>query len=433
MTLDHSGSSGHRLEQFSGLAPHRVHPGAPVSEQLPGLLGILTLVDALKHQPHLVSHACHTPFQGHRLPLLGFLFRSVHPVLEPHPTRPFQPVPLPGVGPALRLPNLVARLHHILDNVELVVDHPGIPEVVDNALGVGGTHVDGHVLDRLRMPVVSQQFPSKSLPNRGVLTGRREENPHGHKISKHRQIIVTLAPVHLVGSHPHHGVETQLLIRRLHVGEEHPPHPRVALAEDLAGTLHGHLTHQGHGEGLELLGEVLAATLPGRGDSIDLAIVATASSRQRTDDHALLVEDVEMPPLHRLDMVVSGHLRPRPGAFLRPQLAALLCPQDERPGTGFEPRFHNSLRLPKPQQLSKCLLGCHRAESSCGRQAPRFPIETTRNRILVPMSQLLSRLNVLSPWENRLVFTDEYRFKKIAIIPLEVLRLAQFMVIEPAA
>ncbi len=41
------------------------------------------------------------------------------------------------------------------------------------------------------------------------------------------------------GTHPHHGVEAQSRMRRLHVGEEHPPHPRVALAQDLAGTLHG--------------------------------------------------------------------------------------------------------------------------------------------------------------------------------------------------
>jgi hypothetical protein len=123
--LDHSGSSGHRLEQLSGLSPHRVHRSAPVSEQLPGLLGILPLVDNLKHQPHLVSHTRHTPFQGQRIPLLGFLFRPVHPVLEPHPTRPLQPVPLPGVGPALRLPNLVARLHPILDEVER--NRPALP------------------------------------------------------------------------------------------------------------------------------------------------------------------------------------------------------------------------------------------------------------------------------------------------------------------
>jgi hypothetical protein len=52
------------------------------------------------------------------------------------------------------------------------------------------------------------------------------------------------------------------------VGEKHPPHPRVALAEDLAGPLHGHLPHQGHGEGLELMGEVLAATFRGKAHTI---------------------------------------------------------------------------------------------------------------------------------------------------------------------
>ncbi|MEY4692496.1 MAG: hypothetical protein RIT19_2821 [Verrucomicrobiota bacterium] len=168
-----------------------------------------------------------------------------------------------------------------------------------------------------------QQFRSKSRPNRGVLTGRSEGDPLGQQVSEHRQVVVPLAPVHLVGTPPNHGVETQPLIRRLHVGEEHPPHSRVALAEDLAGTLHGHLTHQGHGEGLELLGEVLAATLPGRGHTVHLAVVATASPRQGTHDYALHVEDVEVPPLHRLDMVVAGHRGPGARAFLRPQVRRL--------------------------------------------------------------------------------------------------------------
>jgi len=181
---------------------------------------------------------------------------------------------------------------------------------------------------------------------------------------------VPFAPVHLVGTHPHHVVETQARVRRLHVGEEHPPHPGVALTEDLPGALHGHLAHQGQGKGLKLLGEMLAASLPGRSDTVHLAVVATASSRQRTNDHALLVEDVEVPPLHRLDMVVTGHLGASPSAFFRPQLGGLLDAQDERRGTGLEARFHHSPCLTKPQQLSKCFLGCHRTASSSGRQAP---------------------------------------------------------------
>ncbi len=218
--------------------------------------------------------------------------------------------------------------------------------------------------------VVSQQFRSKSLPNGGVLTGRGEEDPLGHKISEHRQVVVPLAPVHLVGSHPDHGVETQPLLRRLHVGEEHPPHPRVALAEDLAGTLHGHLPHQGHSEGLELLGEVLAAPLPGRGHTVHLSVVATASSRQGTHDYALLFKNVEVPPLHRLDMVVAGHRGPGARAFLRPQRGRLLDLQHEGRRTCRKPRLHYTPSLTKPNQLSKSLLRCHRRSSSSGRQAP---------------------------------------------------------------
>ena len=188
------------------------------------------------------------------------------------------------------------------------------------------------------------------------------------------------APVHLVGANPYNRVEAQPLIRRLHVGEELRPHPRVALAEDLAGTLHGHLTHQGHGEGLELLGEVLVASVPGRCDSIDLAVVATASPRQRTDDHTLLNEDVEVPPLHRLDMVVAGDRGPGSSALLRPQRSRLLDRQHEGRRTCLKPRLDYSPRTPKPQQLSKRLFGCHRPGSLCGHQVPpRFHWESQRS------------------------------------------------------
>ncbi len=263
MPFDHPGDSGHRFEHLPGLVTHRPHPRAPIAEQLPALRHILPFIDALKHQPHLVGHARHTPFQGHRLPLLGLLFRPVLPVLQPHPPGSFQLVALSGIGPALGLPILVAGLHPILDDVELVVHHLRIPEVFAHSLDVGHAHIDGRVSDGLRMPVVSLQFPSKCFPNRGILAGRGEENSLGHQIGKHRQVVVSLAPVHLVGTHPYHILKAQPLIRRLHVGEEHPPHPRIALTEDLTGTLHRHLPHEGQGECLELLSEVLAAPLPG--------------------------------------------------------------------------------------------------------------------------------------------------------------------------
>jgi hypothetical protein len=119
--------------------------------------------------------------------------------------------------------------------VELVVHYLSVPEVVADALGVGGTHVDGHMLDRLRMPVVPQQFRGKNCPSIGVFTGRSKEHPRGHKISKHCQVVVPVAPVHLVGSHPHRVVEAQPGMRRFHVDKAHPPDSRGALVEDLAG------------------------------------------------------------------------------------------------------------------------------------------------------------------------------------------------------
>jgi hypothetical protein len=210
---------------------------------------------------------------------------------------------------------------------------------------------------------------SKSRPNGGVLTGTSNEAPLGHKISKHCQVVVPFAPVHLVRSYPHHVVEAQLGINRFHLGEEHPPHSRVAIAEDLAGTLHRHFPHQGHGEGFELLGEVLAAPLPRWGHTVHLAVIATASPRQGTHDDALLVEDVEVPPLHRFEMVVTGNLGTGPSTLLRPQVRRFLHLQEESRGTCLKPSTHDTPCLTQPQQLPKRLLRCHRQRSSATRKA----------------------------------------------------------------
>ena len=165
------------------------------------------------------------------------------------------------------------------------------------------------------MAVVPQQFRSKSRPNRGVLTGRNEEDPLGKQISKHRQVIVPLAPVHLVGTHPNHGVETQALAGRRNLSDEHPPHPprsrrgssrHVSLASPASGSRRRPRTPASSAW----------SALPGRGHTVHLAVVATASSRQRTHDHALLVENVKVPTLNRLDMVVANHRGPGARSFL---------------------------------------------------------------------------------------------------------------------
>ncbi len=106
--------------------------------------------------PHSVGRARGTSFQGYLLPLLGFIFHSVDPILELHPTRAIHQVPLTGLNPAIDLPNLVTSFHQIVEDLELVVHNPSVPEVVVHTTGVCSAHVDCHMPDRLEIPVVTK-------------------------------------------------------------------------------------------------------------------------------------------------------------------------------------------------------------------------------------------------------------------------------------
>ncbi len=234
----------HRLEQLSGLLSHvACIPWALVAEQFPGDPDLPRFVHALKH-----PSSSRRPFPSHNvpwplIPTFGHPFRPVHPVLEPHPTFSLQPVPLPDVGLALRLPDLVTSSHHILDDVEPVLGQQGVPEVVAHSLGVGRTDVDRHTLDGLGTAVLPEQFRSDFLRNRRIVYGRDKGDPLGHQIGEHCQVFVPLTPVYIFGCHPHHVCEAQLRMGSLHSGKEHPPHLRVVLDKDIAGKRHRYLMH----------------------------------------------------------------------------------------------------------------------------------------------------------------------------------------------
>lgn len=164
--FDHSDSSGYWLEHFCGWLSHRMHPSAPVPEQLRYFTTILPLLDSLQHQPHLLGHARHTPFQGRRIQLRNFSFRPVRPVLEPHPPNPIQQTTLPGIGAPLGCPDLVVRIYNIRHEAELVELYSSVLAVGIFSLGIGRTHVDGNVLVRLRIAAMPQQFLSRYLPDR---------------------------------------------------------------------------------------------------------------------------------------------------------------------------------------------------------------------------------------------------------------------------
>lgn len=227
--------------------------------------------------------------------------------------------------------------------------------------------------DRLRVSVVPQQSLSKIDPTEGGLSESGQAHFLGDQVQKHCQVVVPFGPVHLIDSHSHHTVEAQPSMRRINVGEDQLPLARVAPDVDLIGTLRDQLTHQGYGEGLELLGKVLTAPLRRRCDREDLASVATAFSRQDTSDYALFVVDVTVPPVHRLDMVVANHRGVYPGNLLRLQLGGLFDLKDGRLGACLKPRFHQTPNPPKPQQLSKRFFRCYRPPSSCiGQGVSRF-------------------------------------------------------------
>ena len=62
------------------------------------------------------------------------------------------------IEPSLAFPDLVASLHRILDYVDLVVHQLRVPEVVAHPSDVSGAHVNGRMLDRLRIAVVLEEF-----------------------------------------------------------------------------------------------------------------------------------------------------------------------------------------------------------------------------------------------------------------------------------
>ena len=137
---------------------------------------------------------------------MGALSHLVDRFLEPHPTGLLLPVPRRSIGPAFRLPDLIARLAHILDDVKLVLHHLNVSNFVAHSFGVGCSHVDGHVLDNLRIAVVPHHFRGNSPQDMGIFSGCCDESSLHHHVSEYCMAAVPFALVCLFNSQPHHVV-----------------------------------------------------------------------------------------------------------------------------------------------------------------------------------------------------------------------------------
>jgi hypothetical protein len=94
-------------------------------------------------------------------------------------------------------------------------------------------------------------MPQQELPKPRHPYQAWRKDPIGYQVDEHRQVVSPVGPAHFVCSHPDYGFELEPRMRRILIGEKHPPHPRFALAVDLAGSTHRRFAHQGQGVGLE--------------------------------------------------------------------------------------------------------------------------------------------------------------------------------------
>jgi hypothetical protein len=155
---------------------------------------------------------------------------------------------------------------------------------------------------------------------------------------------------------------------------------RVTLLVPSAHARFRHLAHERQRKGFKFLAEMFTAPFPRRRDPIDLSAAAAPASRQRTHNHALLVEHVEVAPLHRFDMVMATHRLTAFGTLLRPKRFGLANTDYKSVLVCFIFGAHNLPTRPKSQQLLKRLFRCHFLTPEYHQPSGYFPLKTSRNR-----------------------------------------------------
>src|SRR2546423_13437714 len=126
---------------------------------------------------------------------------------------------------------------------------------------------------------------------------------------------------------------------------------------------------------------MFAASLPGRSDPVDAPVLAAPASRQSTHNHALFIEHVEVTPLHRLNVVVTGNGLSALGALLRPQSLSLANANHKRILFHFVVSADHFPTRTQAQQLFKRLFRCHFLDQLYDLSPTYIPLKLSRNRI----------------------------------------------------
>lgn len=85
-----------------------------------------------------------------------------------------------------------------------------------------------------------------------------------HQVSGHAAVFVPFAHTRFVQGDTAHVAKISLGLGGIYLAEQHPPQPRVGLADQRGDFAHGQFAHEQQGEGRELCGEVRAQPFPRR-------------------------------------------------------------------------------------------------------------------------------------------------------------------------
>lgn len=263
----------------------------PLQEGLPrGPIRLLE--EVLEAQLHLVGPGCLEVVLAQALKLLALPRLQAAGVLQPQVTGLLEE----RVGLHLFPSDLVDAVVGQLHDVEPVKGDPGVGEVLLGPVDVGGRHVAGDLLNRLRVSTMLGQVGGEGGHRPLVLAGGPEDHASSLQTEEKGDVVMPTPARRLVHPHPPHLREVLPFDGLSDVVADDPPEPRVVLAHHLRQSVDRHLTGHGDDHGLEQKGEATPGTAPGDLHLGDRLALGALDPRDPGVEVGAVLEEVEVPP-----------------------------------------------------------------------------------------------------------------------------------------